>query len=124
MLNSSPIVAFIATKNAAASRAFYEGVLKLKLTADEPYALVFDADGTMLRVVKVQEVTVTPYTVLGWAVADIAAAVSELAGRGVHFERYDGMTQDESGVCTFPGGAKVVWFKDPDGNTLSLTEWP
>jgi catechol 2,3-dioxygenase-like lactoylglutathione lyase family enzyme len=124
MLSSSAVIAFVATKDAEKARAFYEGVLKLRLTADEPYALVFDANGIMLRVVKVQEVTVAPYTVLGWAVTDIASAVREFEGRGVSFERYPGLPQDQLGICTFPGGSKVAWFKDPDGNTLSLSEWP
>jgi catechol 2,3-dioxygenase-like lactoylglutathione lyase family enzyme len=124
MLSSSPIIAFVATKDPARARAFYQDVLGLKLTADEPFALVFDASGTMLRVSKVKELTAAGYTVLGWRVSDIAAAMRELTARGVSFEKYEGLPQDEAGVCTFPGGAKVAWFKDPDGNTLSLTQFP
>jgi catechol 2,3-dioxygenase-like lactoylglutathione lyase family enzyme len=123
MLSSSPIIAFVATKDPAKAKAFYRDVLKLKLRADEPFALVFDANGTMLRVSKVKELTVAPYTVIGWKVSDIAAAMKKLAQRGVTFEKYKGLPQDEAGVCTFPEGAKVAWFKDPDGNTLSLTQF-
>jgi catechol 2,3-dioxygenase-like lactoylglutathione lyase family enzyme len=122
MLGESELMAFCATADAERARAFYEGTLGLRLVADEPYALVFDAHGTMLRLQKVQAVTFAPGTALGWKVADIAEAVRELARRGVHFERYEGMEQDELGVWAV-GGAKVAWFKDPDGHTLSLTEF-
>jgi catechol 2,3-dioxygenase-like lactoylglutathione lyase family enzyme len=124
MLSSAPLMAFLATSDAARAKAYFQGVLGLGLLADEPSALVFDAGGTMLRVSKVKEVVPAPYTVLGWRVADIGAAVMELAGRGVRFERFEGLGQDGSGVWTSPAGAKVAWFKDPDGNTLSLTQFP
>jgi len=77
----------------------------------------------MLRVTAVAEVARPGYTVLGWRVADITATVRELTGRGVVFLRYDGMNQDEDGVWTTPGGDKVAWFADPDGNVLSLTQF-
>ena len=95
----------------------------MRLVADEPFALVFDAHGVMLRVTKVDAVTPAPYTVLGWRVPDIGAAVMELGGSGVVFERYQGMPQDELGIWTSPSGAKIAWFRDPDGNVLSLTEF-
>ena len=123
MLDSSRICAFIATSDSAKAKAFYGDVLRLKLVSDDQYALVFDTRGTMLRVQKVREPTVAPYTVLGWNVADIRAEMSELTGRGVHFEKYN-FPQDDAGVCTFPDGTKVAWFKDPDGHTLSLAEFP
>jgi hypothetical protein len=90
---------------------------------DDAFAIVFDANGVMLRVQKVQEHTPPPYTVLGWDVADIHACVKELAGRGVSCERYEWLEQDESGVWASPSGASIAWFKDPDGNTLSLTQF-
>jgi hypothetical protein len=90
---------------------------------DDSFALVFDAHGVMLRVARVHELTPAPYTVLGWKVADISAAVKELQIRGVAFERYEGLDQDELGIWKSPGGAKVAWFKDPDRNTLSLTQF-
>ena len=123
MLHAAPLVAFAATADPARALAFYRDTLGLPLTADEPFALVFDAHGTMLRVQKVEEVRAAPYTVLGWRVADIRAAVKELARRGVRFERYEGMGQDRSGVWQSPGGARVAWFKDPDGNVQSLTQF-
>lgn len=121
MLGSHDLIAFVATSDAAKARAFYEGALGLRLVADEPYALVFDANGTMLRVQKVAAVSAAPYTVVGWAVDDIAGTMRQLSERGVRFERYDGMDQDQMGVWS-SGAAKIAWFRDPDGNTLSLTQ--
>jgi catechol 2,3-dioxygenase-like lactoylglutathione lyase family enzyme len=123
-LASAPVMAFVATTDPARTRSFYEGVLGLRLTSDElPFALVFDAHGTMLRVTAVRELAPAQYTVLGWRVADIAAAAGQLAASGVAFERYPGMNQDEQGIWKSPSGARVAWFKDPDGNTLSLTQF-
>ncbi|HET9201042.1 MAG TPA: VOC family protein [Dehalococcoidia bacterium] len=114
--------AFAATARPEEALRFYRDVLGLPLEADEPYALVFDCAGTQLRISKVQEVHAAPYTVLGWRVDDIVAGMAALASKGVTFERYEGMEQDENGVWTVPGGAMIAWFKDPDGNTLSLTQ--
>ncbi len=124
MLDSAPVVAFVATSDAARARQFYEGVLGLRLVADEPVALVFDARGTMLRVTKVGEVRPAPYTVLGWIVPGASGAVAALAAKGVSFERFEGLDQDAAGVWTAPDGARVAWFRDPDGNLLSLTAFP
>jgi catechol 2,3-dioxygenase-like lactoylglutathione lyase family enzyme len=123
MLATSPIIAFAATKDPQGSRQFYEGVLGLGLVADEPFALVFDASGTMLRIQKVEQVSPPPYTTLGWQVDDIAETARGLAAKGVTFERYASMDQDELGVWSAPGGAKVAWFRDPDANLLSLTQF-
>jgi predicted enzyme related to lactoylglutathione lyase len=123
MLTVAPIIAFLATAKPARAKAFYRDTLKLKLTDEDDFALIFDAAGVMLRVVKVAQPTIAPYTVLGWQVNDIAATMQTLRRRGVRFHRYKGMVQDKSGVWTAPSGAKIAWFKDPDGNTLSLTEF-
>jgi catechol 2,3-dioxygenase-like lactoylglutathione lyase family enzyme len=124
MLGSSPIMAFSAATDAERAKAFYRDQLGLRLVADEPYALVFDAAGTMLRVQKVQEVRLAQYTSLGWQVPDIAAKVEELTKAGVKFEHFGLPGQDEKGIWTPPGGsAKIAWFKDPDGNILSLTQF-
>ena len=122
MLNRADIIAFVATTKSERARAFYEGVLGLSLLADEPFALVFDAHGVTLRVAKVQAFDPAPHTVLGWSVADIRGTIEGLIKKGVVFERYDGLPQDQMGVWTSPSGARVVWFKDPDGNVLSLTQ--
>ena len=123
MLESSHIVAFAATTDLHRARAFYEQVLGLHVAEHNDLACVLDANGTMLRITAVPEVCRAGYTVLGWRVADIAAAVRGLAARGVVFLRYDGMDQDGDGVWTAPDGDKVAWFADPDGNILSLTQF-
>jgi predicted enzyme related to lactoylglutathione lyase len=99
-------------------------VLGLPVIEDDGLALAFDAHGTMLRVTGVRELTPPPYTVLGWSVPDIAAAVGDLEARGVVSARYAGFEQDEQGIWTAPTGARVAWFTDPDGNTLQLTQLP
>jgi catechol 2,3-dioxygenase-like lactoylglutathione lyase family enzyme len=117
-------MAFVGVRDPERAKTFYRDTLGLKLVNEQlPFALVFDAHGIMLRVSIVQEVAVAPYTVLGWEVPDIAAAVKELAGAGVEFERYAGMKQDKLGIWTSPSGARIAWFKDPDGNLLSLTQF-
>ncbi|MBX2836878.1 MAG: VOC family protein [Gammaproteobacteria bacterium] len=115
-------VAFLATAKSTESRHFYETVLNLKCLSDEPFALVFELGGTTLRIQKVESVTQVNYTVLGWNVTNIKHCVEELAKKGVQFEIFSGLEQDDSGIWSSPGGAMVAWFKDPDGNTLSLTQ--
>ena len=124
VLGSQKLVAFVAVRDPERAKTFYRDTLGLRLVSEQlPFALVFDANGTMLRVTIVGEPVVAPYTVLGWDVADIAATARQLAGAGVTMERYPGMTQNDLGIWTSPGGAKVAWFKDPDGNVLSVTEF-
>lgn len=124
MLGSQKIMAFVATREPDRAKAFYRDVLGLRLVQEElPFALIFDANGTMLRVSIVREIHLAPYTVLGWEVADIAAKATDLTSAGVKFERFSGMPQDELGIWAAPGGARVAWFKDPDGNLLSITQF-
>jgi catechol 2,3-dioxygenase-like lactoylglutathione lyase family enzyme len=122
MLGSSKLVAFVATSDAARARAFYRDTLGLMLVSEDSFALVFDANGAPLRVAIAASVSAAPYTVLGWDVPDIQATVRELRGAGVKFERFTGMPQDELGIWRSPGGAQVAWFKDPDGNLLSVSQ--
>jgi catechol 2,3-dioxygenase-like lactoylglutathione lyase family enzyme len=122
VLGGSDIVAFIATADLARARAFYADVLGLTPLTEDGFACVFDAHGTTLRLTRVDEPTIAPYTVLGWSVPDIARSVSALTGAGVGFERFEGMDQDDLGIWTTPSGARVAWFKDPDGHTLSVTQ--
>lgn len=89
---------------------------------DDPFAIVFDCAGVQLRVQKVERLQPHPFTALGWVVANIRDEPAALSARGVLFERFAGMEQDAYGIWQAPGGAKVAWFKDPDGNLLSLTE--
>jgi catechol 2,3-dioxygenase-like lactoylglutathione lyase family enzyme len=123
MLTDHPVIAFVATKSPDRAREFYENVLGLKLVADEQWAIVFDAKGTMLRIQKVQDLRPQPFTALGFRVPDIASAVRELAGKGVEFVRYEFLPQDALGIWDAPGGGRVAWFRDPDGNLLSLTQF-
>lgn len=122
MLKTSKLMGFVASARPEESKRFYVYVLGLPLVEDTPFALVFDANGTTVRVQKVQSVSTPTYTVLGWEVADITDTVRRLRDRGVLFQCYDGLPQDEFGIWATPDGNKVAWFKDPDGNTLSLTE--
>ena len=123
MLNKSDIINFVATCNAAKARQFYEETLGLIFVSGDQFALVFEANGTMLRIQKVDQVSPQGYTVLGWKVIDIKKEVNTLSKRGVKFARYEGMDQDENGIWMAPSKAKIAWFTDPDGNTLSLTEF-
>jgi catechol 2,3-dioxygenase-like lactoylglutathione lyase family enzyme len=122
VLSDARLVAFAATTDLARSDAFYADILGLRHLETTPFANVYDAAGTMLRVTLVDAVAAVPYTVLGWTVPDIAAAIGELVARGVRFEHYDSVDQDPGGVWTAPSGARVAWFRDPDGNVLSLTQ--
>jgi catechol 2,3-dioxygenase-like lactoylglutathione lyase family enzyme len=124
-LGASKLVAFLPTTDPARARAFFESALGLRLIADEkPFALVFDANGTMLRVTTVGEYKPDPFTVLGWEVEAIESTVERLTAAGVEFLRYLGMNDsDPLGIWTSPSGARVAWFKDPDGNVLSVTEF-
>ena len=115
------VVTFLMTQNPEAAIAFYRDKLGLKFLRDDSFALVFDMNGVMLRVAKTKSFVPAPGTVLGWAATDIGAAMNKLERQGVAFERYPNMGQDERGVCTFPNDDKVAWFKDPDGNVLSLS---
>ena len=123
MLGSTPIIAFVAATQRDRTRAFYADVLGLTLKDDDQFALTFDAGGTMLRVAFVEQLQPQGFTILGWIVADIAATARDLAARGVDFKRYEWMDQDALGIWRSPSGAQVAWFPDPDGNTLSLTQF-
>jgi len=117
------MIGFVATTNAENAKKFYGGILGFRLMSEDQYALAYDANGTMLRVTKAQQFTPARGTVVGWEVDDIHAAVRELTTRGVMFEQFNlpFMKQDELGVWSAPNGDQVAWFKDPDGNTLSVS---
>jgi catechol 2,3-dioxygenase-like lactoylglutathione lyase family enzyme len=123
MLGDYELMAFSQTTLPERAKAFYGSVLGLKLEEDSPLALVFRAGRTILRVQKVSTFSPLPFTSLGWSVPDIKAVVQELSRSGVIFERYEGIKQDDVGIWASPTGVKVSWFKDPDGNTLSVTQF-
>ncbi len=123
MLGKSRLAAFVATTKPDEAKAFYGDVLDLTLLSDEEYAIVFDANGTTLRIQKAGDFTPQPFTALGWHVDDIETTMADLRAKGIAFEQYPWMPQDSNGIMTFPGGARVAWFKDPDGNLLSLDQY-
>jgi catechol 2,3-dioxygenase-like lactoylglutathione lyase family enzyme len=124
MLGSNKIVAFVPTRDSAQARAFYEDTLGLKFLTDDGFALVLEANGIMVRIAKVPEFKPAQFTILGWEVSGIESVVSDLGKKGVRFEKYGFPGQDEHGIWSAPGGAKVAWFKDPDGNILSVSQHP
>lgn len=117
-------MAFVATRDLEAAGAFYGSTLRLPLLDANGFARVYDANGTQLRVTLVESLAGAPYTVLGWRVEDIAQTSAELHAAGVRFKRYQAMDQDENGIWVAPGGTRVAWFSDPDGNILSLQQEP
>jgi catechol 2,3-dioxygenase-like lactoylglutathione lyase family enzyme len=123
-LSAAALVAFVGVSDLDRAQEFYGGVLGLALVDERPYALVATVGGTPLRITLVPAVARTPYTVLGWNVPDLTALATALSGRGLTLVRVDGLDQDADGVWAAPGGARVAWFNDPDGNLLSLTEPP
>ena len=120
MLGHAKQVGFVGVSDLDAAQTFYGGVLGLDLVDARPFALVHDTPDSQLRITAVAPVSAPPYTVLGWVVADLESEVDRLAAAGVTFTRYDGVVQDDRGIWTAPDGARVAWFHDPDGNTLSL----
>ncbi len=124
MLSSKPTIGFIPTKSFTKAEAFYAGKLGLRLVARDDFALVYKCGDTMIRVVRIGDFSPARYTIFGWRVTRIRQTVAALKQRGVAFVRYPGMMQDDLGIWSAPGGAKVAWFKDPDGNVLSLSYHP
>jgi catechol 2,3-dioxygenase-like lactoylglutathione lyase family enzyme len=125
MLGSTVPIAFVPTTDPAQARSFFEDVLGLRFVSDDGFALVFESGGVMVRVVNVKGIgdfRPAPFTIVGWQVPDAEAAVRELAARGVVFQRVPGLSQDALGIWNAPGGARVAWFKDPTGNTLSISQ--
>ena len=123
MIGAYPLVGFVASTDLDRSVEFYGSKLGLPQEGANPFAVVFRAGGTMLRVTKVDGLRAQPFTVLGWDVPDIKKTIQELTERGVEFTRYDGIEQNDLGIWTTPSGEQVAWFADPDGNTLSLTQF-
>lgn len=123
MRSSAKLVAFVPSTDLDRSRRFYEGVLELAVVHADDFAVVVGSGGMTVRITNVgPELRPQPFTVLGWEVDDIRSEIAGLVSRGVEFLRFDGMDQDEAGIWTTPNAAQVAWFKDPDGNTLSLTQ--
>ena len=124
MLEDAGLVAFVASRDLEVAGRFYGEVLGFRLLETSTFSNAYDANGTQLRVALVDRVLQAPYTVLGWRLLDIVATIRALREAGVAFKRYEGMAQDEDGVWIAPGGSRVAWFADPDGNVLSLQQPP
>jgi catechol 2,3-dioxygenase-like lactoylglutathione lyase family enzyme len=122
MLGSAPLVAFVPVTDIDRAKAFYVDKLDLAVESSNPFALVLKAGPIRVRVTPVGEFTPHPFTVLGWEVASIKAVARQLVAIGISFERFEGMEQDDLGIWTSPDGSEVMWFKDPDGNLLSIAE--
>ena len=122
MLSDKKIKAFAPSTNPVRAKSFYKDLLGLTLLSEDDYGLEFDANGTLLRVIFVKEFTPQGFTILGWNVSDLYELIKSLSKKGIEFNKYDFLEQDDYGVWLSPGGSKVAWFKDPDGNVLSLTE--
>jgi catechol 2,3-dioxygenase-like lactoylglutathione lyase family enzyme len=122
MLINHRLKAFVSTTKPDISRAFYEKKLGLRLLSEDSFGIEFEANGAHLRLTFVEKLTPQPFTVLGWDTDDIVSAIRSLNKQGISFERYDFIDQDEDGIWKAPGGTRVAWFKDPDGNLLSLSD--
>ena len=124
MLASNKIVGFVAAKDYKRARNFYEKIIGMEFVNQDPFALEFRSGGNMIRISKVDDFTPMPFTVLGWQVDNIQNMVQELTKRGVTFERYSFLKQDDLGIWDSPERSRVAWFKDPDGNLLSVSQHP
>lgn len=122
MISASKLIGFIPTQDAERALNFYRDTLGLRFISDDSFAIVMESNGAMIRLVRVDEFTPAPYTILGWQIDDIERTVKDLVGKGLVFQRYSFLQQSEDGIWTAPGGAKVAWFHDPDGNTLSFSQ--
>jgi predicted enzyme related to lactoylglutathione lyase len=116
------LIGFAPITDGEHAKAFYEGVLGLTFVADDGFALVFRSGTNMVRLAKMPEVKPAQFTVMGWETTTIVDDVQALTAKGVVFTRYGFMEQDALGIWTAPGGDKVAWFTDPDGNVLSLSQ--
>jgi catechol 2,3-dioxygenase-like lactoylglutathione lyase family enzyme len=124
MLRDAAVCAFLGATDLKRAREFFEGVLGLQVVSLDDFALVLKSSTGVIRVTQVEAAALAPYTVLGWDVPDIRSTVSALGERGLGFTRYPGMAQDELGIWTAPSGSRIAWFRDPDGNVLSLAQHP
>jgi catechol 2,3-dioxygenase-like lactoylglutathione lyase family enzyme len=124
MLTSGKLVGFVPTTDYEKARAFYEGKLRFEFVSQDQYALVVKAGEQKIRIAKVPNFKPLQGTILGWEVENIEAAAQWLQDRGVPLEKYPFVQDQVLGIWTTPNGDKVAWFKDPDGNVLSIAHHP
>lgn len=120
--SDQPLFTFVPVADGDRAKLFYGDVLGLELLEDSPFAVVFRTPGGTLRLARTPDFQPQPFSLIGWVVPDLAADMSDLAAKGVSFEMFEGLPQDEAGVWTVPDGTRICWFRDPDGNLLSLTQ--
>jgi catechol 2,3-dioxygenase-like lactoylglutathione lyase family enzyme len=123
MLGHSRLQTIIWTSRLAEAERFYTLALGLHLRGKSDGALIYDVNGSDLRVSPVPSTLPTAHTVMGFAVDHLDGILGELGKRGVTWEHFPGFPHDERGVVITPDGAKVVWFRDPDGNLLSIVQF-
>ncbi len=126
MLGDAELIAFVPTRDPKKARGFYERTLGLEFVSEDLFAIVLSANGVTVRITNVsnvEEFRPFPFTILGWRVVGVEKTVRELGEKRVVFERFGGLEQDGLGIWRSPSGAAVAWFKDPDGNILSVTEF-
>ena len=124
MLTNSKLQSIIWTSRIGEAETFYRDVLGLTLRKKSDGALVFDVGGSDLRVAPIPSTAPGEHTVMGFAVSDVDATIASLSARGVVFERFAGFPHAKNGTVISPDGAKVAWFRDPDGNILSVVQFP
>ena len=123
VLQGKALVGFLLiTDGRRRAKRFYCDLLGLPILHEDQFAIVVDAGGTALRLAAVQAVPEPTGTNAGWVVDDVNATARQLSAAGVPFERFAGIDQDQDGVWRPPGGGCVAWFRDPDGNRLSLSD--
>ena len=122
MLAEMDLKAFVPTLSPDKAQFFYQELLGLELMSADEYALEFNAHGVSLRVITVSAFKPHEFTVLGWNVPDLSTLIHTMHSKGIFCERFPFLQQDNLGIWISPRGSKIAWFKDPDGNLLSLTE--
>jgi catechol 2,3-dioxygenase-like lactoylglutathione lyase family enzyme len=122
MLENANLIAHLATARPAEARRFYQETLGLLFMGEDAQTLIFDSNGIVLRIQKVPSGSPSPVTALGWEVSDLVRDIHDLTAKGVSFLRVPGLNQDRDAIWTAPTGTLVAWFKDPDGNVLSMSE--
>jgi predicted enzyme related to lactoylglutathione lyase len=122
MLANGKAVAFVPSADLGRAQRFYVDVLGLPKRSGDDFGLVVEAGGVTIRIARAGDFEPQPFTVLGFDVEDVEATARELASKGIALERYPGMSQSPGGIWTAPGGARIGWFKDPDGNVISITQ--
>ena len=121
MLEQGKMVGFVFTTDYERARSFYEGKLGFRFVSQDGHALVLHTGKNLIRIAKLPEFTAQRGTVLGWEVENVEATVNELTKKGVTIEKYPWVADKETGIWATPNGDKVAWFKDPDGNVLSVS---